>query len=187
MSGLNADPAARRAALLQAQQRYLDWLAERADQASALPDRLAFNRLHAAVAELQSALQLFDPGPVSRANRARLLALLQAGQALRPKADYAAKLDRLEELMVHLGAAALGGGGRGLQPNVAAATWVAFAANGWVLAGFGTPSAAVRGAFWRALDAFNHDGRDARVPFVGRDAAAAALKSWRETLQAWGG
>lgn len=180
-----ADTAARRAALLQAQQRYLDWLDGQPRQLAALPYRVAFNRLHAAVVELQSALQLFEPD--QRANRARLLALLQGGQAMRPKSAHAAELDSLAELLVFLRHAAAEGGGNGRQVDVAAATWVAFAARGWVQAGLGRPSAAERGAFWCALAAFNDNGRVPHVPVVGRDAAAAALKAWRDSLTAWSG
>lgn len=187
-----ADRAAGRAALLQAQQLYLDWLDGQAGGGPSLqPDRLAFNRLARAAAALETALQAFDMTPPNKANRARLLALVQGGQAVRPKSEHSAELDQLDESLRFLRDAAAAGGGRGVTGNPRAVVWVARAAECWLAHGLGTPSAAERGKFWKALDDLQSgDGagvRSPRVPVMGRDAVAVALKHWRAHRDFWGG
>lgn len=185
-----ADEAIERAALLAAQERFLQWRRDWRDVPRA--DRRAFNGLHSAIVDVQLALGRFDPAAPSTsqeaANLVQLLRLMQDNQVvLRPQAFYRDMFSTLIKLLGLLGTAAAAGGGRGAQPSIEAHAWIWMAADQWAstLKEQQQPSAAERGRFWQALQGLQED-RQARaraLPTVSRDVVRAALLEWKALRQ----
>lgn len=173
-----------RAALLVAQESFLNWRNLDDEFAGRKADlktyRAAFNALAAAVKSLQKALPPFGvPGSL---NRETLLQFLQNGQQLRPKSHYEKYLDWLTEFLCYVGPAAQCGGGRGVTAEAKATAWVLIAADQWQKTVGSSPSAAQRGRFLLALEALEDDSeaKSIYLPKVSREVVRDVLAKRKE-------
>ncbi len=174
------DAGLAREALELAQTRYLAWLRSEAPAwEESKPDRKAFNRLGAAARELDAALAPFL-GASPQAS-ALLGAMQHAEGSTSPRVHYRRLIDTLPEILMLLDAASARFGGAGLTSNLRTRAWAWFAADAWHAAFHEEPSAAERGRFWRALEAFQSgsNSRSHELPQLGRDSLRYYLRLWK--------